>query len=546
MSLSDLEQPLPRFATFGAALCSAALLFLAMPGRFSWWPLIFVALVPLLLALPGLSLRRAACMGFFCGLVYHISTMYWIVIVMGRYGGLPPWIAVAGMTLLASYMAGYFAVFCLLLSRLFITRNQGGVSGRLLLAAPLFWVGLEYLRGVALTGLPWMDLGYGLYLHPLFIQVADLGGQPLVSFSVVLVNALAAVALRRVFPVAGKSGQHNLPAEATALIILATLGLYSEMRYQQVLTTMQSAEQVTVAAIQGNISQDEKWTRQKKEETVTRYLALSKEVVLANTNKPELIIWPETALPFFPQQEQKLMARVVDFIREQQVGLLTGAPVYEMHPVSQVEVAQRRIDLYNSALLLDEQGRLAGRYDKHHLVPFGEYVPLRRVLFFLEPLVESVGNFTSGSRFAPVTLGKIRAGVLICFESIFPGIARQEVASGSNLLVNMTNDAWYGRTSAPHQSLAMAVFRAVENRRSLVRAANTGISSVVDSAGRIRSRSALFVTAAIRSPVELLTSLTIFTRWGYVFGQVCFVLMFPLFLFWRIKKDELTKGQTPC
>ncbi|RUM33362.1 MAG: apolipoprotein N-acyltransferase [Desulfobulbus sp.] len=528
MNISRPRPRIPRLFSSAVAACSALLLFLGMPGIFGWWPLLFIALVPLLLMVAKLAPRRAACMGMFCGLLYSISLIYWIVIVLGRYGGLPIWISVAGMAMLALYMAAYFAFFCLLLS-VFAARSGMRASGRLsgfLLAAPVLWVGLDYLRGFLFSGFPWMDLGYGLYRQPMLIQAADLAGHHLITFALVLVNTLIACVI------AGRSGERRVNNGgwlfvASCVFLLVLCG-YSFERYQHYRTIIPLAEQAVVSVAQGNIAQDEKWTPAKKQETVATYLALSEKIV--HENRTDLIIWPETALPFFPGYDV-LMGRVLDFVRAEKVTLLTGAPSVEIH----VQEGKRKVDTFNSAVLISAEGRLAGRYDKQHLVPFGEYVPLRSYLPFLEPLVVSVGDFTPGSSFESLQAGRIKAGVLICFEAIFPDIARQEVSEGSNLLVNITNDAWYGRTSAPYQSFAMAAFRAVENRRSLVRAANTGLSGFVDPVGKIHLLSPLFHKAAITSPVALLEKKTFFTIAGHGFGAFCLFSILPILLVCRKK-----------
>jgi len=521
----------PKFISFVAAICTAGLLFAAMPGEFSLWPLLFVAFVPILVIIPRLSPRRAACMGLFCGLLYNIFLLHWIVIVLGQYGGFSSLLAVAGMAALAFYMACYFSFFCFLLAGVMHKRSNSQIAfSWICLLAPLFWTGLEHARGLVLTGFPWMDLGYGLYKQPLLMQIADLGGHYLVSFAVMLVNALLAVWANKILLTPAEQQRKCRAPVAIGIVVLIAFFLYSMLRYQQIQKEIIQADQAVVSVIQGNIRQDEKWSPQKKEATVGSYLALSKKAV--ENNETDLIIWPETALPFFPSQDI-LMGRVVDFIHFYNVPLLTGAPFFEFSTRS--ALAKQEVITFNSALLINSEARLAGRYNKQHLVPFGEYVPFRRFLPFLEPLVVAVGDFTAGKSFSPLVTGKIRAGVLICFESIFPDIARREILEGSNLLINMTNDAWYGRTSAPFQSFAMAVFRAVENRRTLVRAANTGISGFVDPAGKIRVRSPLFQTASLSSPVVLLDGITIFDRWGYLFAPCCLLFILPVFLFARRK-----------
>lgn len=524
MSSAALPSPLPRLFTFAAATSTALLLALGMPGQIGWWPLLFVALVPLLWMIPRLPPMRAACMGMFCGLLYNIALIYWIVIVLGRYGGLPSWISVPGMALLALYMGSYLALFCLLLSCILKSSPSVNSSlGRLILAAPVLWVGLEYLRSVLFSGFPWMDLGYGLYVQPLLIQVADLGGHHLITFCLVLVNAmLAALLYRRGTQRESAAGGLRVVTVAGCLLLIC-VGGYSVVRFQQVFSALHKWPQAEIGVIQGNIRQDLKWTEANKEQTVETYLALSRKA--AAGRDLDLIVWPETALPLYPQQDP-LMGRVLDFVRQEQVMLLTGAPYFVVN--TQKKVNGKAIDYYNSGLLINASGRLVGRYNKQHLVPYGEYVPLRSYLPFLEPLVVSVGDFTAGVSSEPLSAGTIRAGVLICFESIFPDIARKEVKAGSNLLVNLTNDAWYGRSSAPYQSLAMSVMRAVETRRSLVRAANTGISGFVEPTGTIRTRTNLFVPAALTGPAALVEEQTFFVREGYWFGPLCLAMIVVL------------------
>lgn len=518
-----------RLFSFAAAAASALLLILGMPGRIGWWPLLFIALTPLLLAVRRLPAMRCACMGLFCGLLYNIGLLYWIVIVLGRYGGLPVWISVPGMTLLALYMGCYLGLFCLLLN-LVIKRSRAGKgsTGRMILAAPILWVGLDYLRSFLFSGFPWMDLGYGLYQQPLLIQAADLGGHHLVTFCIVLLNAL----LVWLFDQSSTRVPETLPGRRVPVvfgcILLAAVSSYSFWRYQQISTAVETGPKATVAVVQGNISQDEKWTPARKEETVDTYLGLSRS--LLEHEELELMVWPETALPFYPQQDP-LMEKVLDFVREKKVQLLTGAPWFVLK--TEKKAGRKPVDYFNSGLLIDASGKPAGRYDKQHLVPFGEYVPIRSYLPFLEPLVVSVGDFTAGSSYEPLQTGNIRAGVLICFESIFPAISRREVEAGSNLLVNLTNDAWYGRSSAPYHSLAMSVFRAVETRRSLVRAANTGISGFVEPSGIIRAQSRLFEPAALMETVVLLSGQTFFTSGGYWFGSLCLAMIVPLLLLRR-------------
>jgi apolipoprotein N-acyltransferase len=517
---------LVRWYSLGAAVVTALLLFLAMPGYFGWWPLLFIALVPLFTAALYLPPFRSACMGMLSGFIYSLLTIHWIVVVLGKYGGLPPWISVPAMVLLSLYMAMYLAVFCLLLSLLAGRSWQKERSVvTLVWTAPLLWVGIDYLRGVLFTGLPWLDLGYGLYSQPVLIQAADLGGHHLISFALVLANGLIVAIIDR-----QRADVHwNISMERRVLFLaccfLVFIFGYSSLRYRTVPSFNKRALQAQVSVIQGNISQDEKWVAGKKEKTVAIYERLSRQAVAENTT--ELLVWPETALPFYPQRDP-LVGRVMELVQKENLYLLTGAPSF----VVAEEDGKRVLRYFNSAQLFDPAGEVVDMYAKQHLVPFGEYVPLRKFLPFLAPLVENVGDFTAGKSSRPLPLGsQLQLGVLICFESIFPGIARDEVAAGANLLVNLTNDAWYGRSSAPYQSMAMSVFRAVETKRSLVRAANTGISAFVDPAGNIIKQTDIFVAAAITAQIPVLEKRTVFVRSGYRFGMACCAFIPGLLLF---------------
>jgi apolipoprotein N-acyltransferase len=504
-------------ATFiPAALGSAALLALAMPGRIGWWPLLFIALVPLLLialyARPG----RSALAGFLFGVVYHLALMYWILIVLGRYGGLPLWIAVPALFLLSVYMAAYPALFCFLLSRLagrFWHRERS--IAPLVWASPVLWVGLEYAKSVIASGFPWMDLGYGLFGQPRLIQAADLGGHHLLSFALVLCNGLIVALIDR----QRRAVRWNIHFERRLLIaavaFLVFIGGYSLVRYQVVATISARSLQAQVAVVQGNIDQAQKWSPEVKAATVDTYLSLSRRALQGRDI--ELVVWPETALPFYPQQDP-LIQRVIAFAEARNAWLLTGAPLYSLPQQSD---ATQQIRYYNGAILIGPDGREHGRHAKQHLVPFGEYVPLRQYLPFLEPLVVSVGDFTPGLEKGPLALGSMRLGILICYESIFPEIAHEAVVRGANLLVNLTNDAWYGRSSAPYQSLAMAVLRAVENKRTLIRAANTGISGVVDPLGHVVQASEIFTESALVAQAPMLEITTVFNRNGGRFGAIC-------------------------
>lgn len=494
------------FISLAACLASSLLLFLSSPGAFSLPLLAWIALVPLLWAAGRQPAKEAALIGFACGLAYFLPLLYWIIIVLSTYGQVSLPLSVLALIFLAIYMSGYLAAFAALCSVL-----PGSVP--LLLAAPVCWVGLDLARSFLFTGFPWMDLAYTQFSMPALVQVADLAGHYGVTFLLVMANCLILHGLRCLS--ARKLCFPKTTAAAGLLLILA--GAYNFFSGADYAVRTETNEQMRVAVVQGNIPQDQKWLPSSQTKTVDAYIALSTQAI--ERQGADLVIWPETALPFYPQESPFFIDIQSRLARPYRVNVLTGAP----HRQRQSLAAP--ITYYNSAFLIAPDGRIHGRYDKQHLVPFGEYIPFRSLLAFASPVVETLGDFSPGIASAPLSCQKARIGVLICFESIFPELARKQVENGATLLVNITNDAWFGRSSAPRQHLAMAVFRAIENRRTLARAANTGISCFIDPTGRILDSSALFETYASTREVPLVDTKSPYTRFGYLFPYLCLTLL---------------------
>ena len=505
-----------RSNSFFLSVLTSLLLWLSFPGEGEIWPVLFVALIPLLFALRGVTVREAVLCGLSCGMVHFTVLLYWIVIVLGKYGGLAWFISLQALLLLALYMSLYFALFALL-ARYVLLVCPAAVSLWLL---PALWVGLDWLRCVLFTGFPWMDLGYGLYKVPQFVQVADLAGHYGVTFLVVLVNTCLMLLCRMIF--ARKTIKNSvveyLLVLVPALCLIAGAGVYSTNRFAEVQQTISSADapRMTVGIVQGNVDQSVKWSPLQQQETVDNYLSQTRSLFVSG--RPSLVVWPETALPFYPPSNGH-MQPLQELVAANSFALLTGAPWYEI-----IDPEARKVNFFNSALLLEPNGLFGGKYYKSHLVPFGEYIPLKKFLPFLAPLVEAVGDFSFGRIEQPLVWQEARVGVLICFESVFPELSRKWVLAGANMLVNLTNDAWYGKSSAPHHSLAMSVLRAVETRRSLVRSANTGISAFITPVGTITRQSELFVPWAAATDVVLSKELTIWARYGYLFAPVCLAI----------------------
>lgn len=497
-----------------------ALLFAAAAGlcltagfpAIGFWYAPWAAFALLFFAFRQASPAAGFWLGFFGGLVHFLTLLYWLVPTMRIYGYLPLPASVAALLLLCIYLSLYPALFGLLICR------SGSRPALLILLAPTLWVGLEYLRAVLFTGFPWGLVGYSQFERLHLIQVADLVGVYGVSALVLFFNAglflpLLHARKRRWQGVSVSRGA----ALAGVLAVSAALGgavLYGEERLKAVDHALSDAGAMEIAVIQGNIDQMQKWDKAFRSRTMEKYLDLTDKA--RREHSPDLIIWPETAAPFYFNYEADYRQMILDGVAAMETPLLIGAP--SIHTDDDPPV------FYNSAYLISGEAEVAGRYDKVHLVPFGEYVPFSRWLFFLDSLVAQVGNFAAGRAGDVLSLQERRIGVLICYESIFPGLSAEMTANGADILVNMTNDAWFGRTGAPRQHFSMAVFRAIENRRSLVRAANTGISGFIDPAGRVREASSLFKTTAISGPVHLVKApQTFYTRWRDGFALACLV-----------------------
>jgi apolipoprotein N-acyltransferase len=496
------------------AVLSGLLLFLSFP-KFGSGILAWVALVPLLHALRNASLREGFKTGFLAGMVAHVGTLYWISHVVVQYGYLPLYVGIAAMLLLAAYLSLYTACFAL---GVVFLRARGMV---LFLSAPLLWTLLEFARSYLLTGFPWENLAYSQYLYGNIIQIADITGIYGITFMIVLVNAvlynvLTAKLRQEKYPVAGI---------VAACALLTVVYGYGHFRTAEIHGLLKKALTDEVALIQGNIDQSIKWNPSYQSETVDIYRTLSLSSIPA---KGGLIIWPETAAPLYFERPSPLRESVIDLARTSGRPLLFGSPRYEEEG--------ERMSFMNCAYLLQADGVVAGRYDKVHLVPYGEYVPLRKLFPFVGKLVEGIGDFRPGKGFDPIVNGGHRLGVLICYEAIFPEAARDYKRNKADLLVNITNDAWFGATSAPYQHLSMAVFRAVETRLYLVRAANTGISAIIDPTGKILSQTCIFERTVLKGGVKFIDEETFYAAYGDIFVYLCGIM---LILYYFIKRRRI-------
>jgi apolipoprotein N-acyltransferase len=353
-----------------------------------------------------------------------------------------------------------------------------------------------------LTGFPWEPLGAALIPALSLIQAADLFGAGGLTFIVVLINmALAGAWFRRL----EKGRQGPWMPLALALGLAAALFGYGQARLHQMERRMAEAPSRSIAVVQGSIEQKVKWDPDQRVFTLQTYRDLSTRAAAQN---PWLVVWPETAMPFYYVRDEGTTQWLDQWVRQTGRPVLFGAPAFEYHGLDKRH--------YNRAYLLGPGAERLGYYDKVHLVPYGEYVPLQKFMPFIKKLTQASGTFFPGEEGKVLTLDGQGLGVLICYESIFPVLARKAVNQGAQYLVVITNDAWFGRSSAPRQHYDHAVLRAVEHRRSVIRAANTGISGLIRPDGRTVTDLGLFERDFIIGSLPGLSGRTLYTAAGDV------------------------------
>ena len=480
------------------ASISGLLLFASFPSidlsLFAW-----IALVPLFVALNGQTARNAFLLGGLCGIVFFAGTVNWMAHTMNVHGNLA-FIPSAVITLiLCAYLALYPALFAAALAHIGRRRKRA-----FFLSAPALWTSFELARALLFGGFPWALLGYSQYAVLPVIQVADITGVYGVSFLIVFFNSALAAFLN--------DRKQLLPLASALLLTAIALG-YGWLR----LAGPTQGPGIRISVIQGNIEQDKKWDPAYQRKTFAVYQRLTREALREH---PDLVIWPETATPFYfggaDPAARSMTRELSGFVKANKVPLLFG---------SATQNPSTPAVLHNSAFLISADGSVAGSYHKLHLVPFGEYVPFRNVLFFVGKMVQAEGDFEPGYdyplMFLSVAGQQVPINTAICYEIIFPDLVRRFVRKGSSIITTITNDAWFGKTAAPFQHFSMAVFRAIENRVPVARAANTGISGFIDDKGRILSASGIFSEDYRTSSVSPGGALTFYTAYGDIFSYLC-------------------------
>ena len=464
-------------------------------------------------------LRRAFFAGLVTGALYFAGTLYWLVETMTTFGGLSTPLAALAAALLVAYLALFPAAFAVIVARFVRSLGPSGI----LLAAPA-WVTTELGRQYVWDGFPWELLGYSQVAVLPIAQLASVLGVYGVSALLVLTSAAVAFAMidatRRRWFVLGAAG--------AAVIATAWWGSARLARNELV----SSGQPLRVAVLQGNILQEDKWNPALRDAITERYLAMTRQALAADAR---FVLWPESSTPFYFERDIVRGGTVRRLAREGQATILLGSDQIEpVKPAAPGQAAEERY--YNAAFLVTPQGDVGAVYRKMHLVPFGEYVPLKTVLFFVGPIVEAVSDFAPGDTPVILPVGPHKASTAICYEVIYGSLMREFVLEGSQLLTTITNDAWYGRSSAAYQHWDQATMRAIENGRYLARAANTGISGFVDPYGRILARTALFEQAVVVRDIRFITERTIYTRIGDLVAWLSLALTAAaLFASWRAR-----------
>ncbi len=507
-----------KFNIIIIVLCASLGLFFGMANVFYQVP--FAALLfPAGLYLLGIlseNKKKAMLSGFWCSTFAYILCMYWIYIPVNEFGHLPLYLALPCVFVLSAYMAIYGGVFSLCVK--YLERVKPFLQFIML---GLIWYILEWFRDFILSGFPWIPLSSSFVPFEEFIQLASIIG------SYGLSGVFAGIACLFISGALyfKHSGYKKMLFAVAILSLVFTFGSWRIDNYDfGKITNLQNG--LKVGLVQGNIKQDQKWTKEYQKKTVNIYVALAQNYL--DKHSGDLVIFPETAMPFL-YNEHINTKDLNAFVRKNKVNLLFGAPARR--------IVDKKLELFNRAYLLDKNAKLLGSYDKEHLVPFGEYVPSWINLPFLKPLVQGVGSFIAGSKQLNLMIKPVSSqnnsdmlalGVLICYETIFPSLAQERVLKGANVLVNISNDAWFGKSSAPYQHLQMSVLRAVEQERYLARSTNTGISAIINPLGQIEVSGSLFMPEYVAGKVYGISERTIFNRIYDFITPFVFLSLFTL------------------
>jgi apolipoprotein N-acyltransferase len=507
------------------AIASGIALGLAFP-KFDFSLLAWGAFVPLLYAIDGEPLGRVFRLAWLQGLAAYVTSMYWIVIPLHDFANVRIEFAIVPMVLLAAVLALYSGLA--IWSGEFIARR---LRIPMVVTMPIAWTAVEWVRTYFPIGFPWNLLGYAAYRHIQLIQFAEFTGVYGVSALIMFFNAVVYVVVFR--RATARVQAASLSTLTALMIVLIGFGAW---RISELGKGPWSGS-FRVAMVQGDIPQSLKWDPNFLPQSFKVYQDQS---AAAAHRGADLIVWPEAAAAFLFQPHNQYPSEFVTDAAYR-IALLAlakslGEPILFGAPA----LASTNLDdgFYNRAYMVSGQGKVIGYYDKIQLVPFGEYVPFRPVLgFFVNRVVKGFGDMRAGTEQTLFTVKGAKLAVLICYESVFPDLTRLAVNKGADVLVNITNDAWYGKSSAPYQALAMAAMRSVETKVPMIRVANTGISAIIKPSGQIIARTPLFERGTEIEDIRWRPERTVYTIVGDLFAEFCFFLTFVgMILGWRLPR----------
>ncbi len=511
------------------AFSSAVLLILSFP-KFNLGFLAWIGLVPLLLAIRNLSPLPTVALCYLTGVSFFRVIFDWINFVNG--------VSVFHLFIIGAYLGFYFGIFGLLLNLL-----SRKTTLPLLITAPFLWVSAEYLRANAgFLRLPWALLGHTQYQNLPFLQMVSFTGAYGISFVVMVANS----AIADIFIHCMETRKKGTPEKrkvtwlsnplyrgVLVLLIISTIWFAGWMSIPR----EHLGKSLSISVVQGNIAQKIKWKREYREQIISKYENLTEEAARSN---PKLIVWPEASTPGFILNDTTLYQRMVSMVRRTNTYLLAGSAEYPKFGKKPIKLKSG-----NTALLFSPEGKILGQYLKIYLIPFGEYIPYEGIILWPEFIVpKGTNSNVAGNEFTLFQLDGTRFGTLICSEIIYPHLARTMVKQGANFMVNISNEAWFGRSPFPYQFLCQCIFRSVENRVNFVRATNTGISSFIDPYGRITAKLSnggqeLFVEGSLTRDVILSPAGTFYTRHGDVFAYGC--IAFSMGLVGMLVSKKITR-----
>jgi apolipoprotein N-acyltransferase len=510
-------------------IASGLALALAFP-KFDISLLAWVAFVPFFYAVEGEPLKNVFWWGWLQGLACYVGSLYWVVITLNEFAGVHFVLSLLPMLLLAGVVGIYTALA--LWAGEFTARR---LRLPIVLTMPIAWAGVELVRTYFPIGFPWNLLGETQYRNLELIQFAEFTGTYGISALIIFFNAVVFMVLLR----RGSRRVQTVSLSVLTGIMIAAIG-FGNWRMHE-LKTIKPDGSFRVAMVQGNIPQTVKWDPNALAPTFKIYTDQSTEGAKQNA---DLIVWPEAAATFLFQPDERYPAdstedvsyrtALLQLARNLDKPILFGAPAL-------VTKDDRVVGFANRAYLVSARGDVAAWYDKIQLVPFGEYVPYRAVLgFFVNRIVHGMGDMIPGQQQTLFDLNGAKLSVLICYESIFPDLARRSVKEGADVMVNITNDAWYGTSSAPYQLLAMAAMRSVETKIPMIRVANTGISAIILDDGSITATTPLFKRGTEIEDVAWHPMRTLYTIVGDLFAQIC-LLLIVVALIWGWRRPRKLK-----